>query len=69
MVDHQKTADELMAEVEALRSHVAELRRSRVDGENLKERLRLFSTAAENMQLGLTITDMSGTILYTNPAE
>jgi len=69
MVDHQKTADELTAEIEDLRNHVAELRRSQVDGQNLRERLRLFSTAAENMQLGLTITDMSGTILYTNPAE
>jgi len=69
MTDHQKTADELTLEVEALRNHVAELRRSHVDGENVRERLRLFATAAENMQIGLTITDMTGTILYTNPAE
>ncbi len=69
MVDHQKTTDELTAEVEALRNHLGEVRRSQVETENVRERLRLFATAAENMQLGLTITDTSGTILYTNPAE
>jgi PAS domain S-box-containing protein len=69
MTDHQKTADELASELEALRNHAAELRRSHVEDENVRERLRLFATAAENMQIGLTITDMSGTILYTNPAE
>lgn len=34
-----------------------------------EERLRQLKIAVEAMQLGVTITDMRGTILYTNPAE
>jgi diguanylate cyclase (GGDEF)-like protein/PAS domain S-box-containing protein len=31
--------------------------------------VRMLAKAVENMQLGVTITDMSGRIVYTNPAE
>jgi PAS domain-containing protein len=33
------------------------------------ESLRLFKKALETMQLGVTVTDLKGNILYTNPAE
>jgi diguanylate cyclase (GGDEF)-like protein/PAS domain S-box-containing protein len=33
------------------------------------DRLRRFEKAFETMQLGVTITDTAGTILYTNPAD
>jgi diguanylate cyclase (GGDEF)-like protein/PAS domain S-box-containing protein len=35
----------------------------------LEETLRWLEKAVETMQLGVTITDTSGTIVYTNPAE
>jgi two-component system cell cycle sensor histidine kinase/response regulator CckA len=34
-----------------------------------EEALRLFEKAIDNLQLGLTITDSHGKIIYTNPAE
>jgi len=34
-----------------------------------EEALRLFEKAIETLQLGLTITDSQGRIIYTNPAE
>lgn len=34
-----------------------------------EDRLRQLSQAVETMQLGVTITDLKGKILYTNPAE
>jgi len=34
-----------------------------------QETLRSFKKAFETMQLGVTITDVKGKILYTNPAE
>jgi len=35
----------------------------------MEEKLRLFEKVVETMQLGITITDERGKILYTNPAD
>lgn len=37
--------------------------------QDTEERFRQLKIAVEAMQLGVTITDLRGTILYTNPAE
>jgi two-component system NtrC family sensor kinase len=69
MSDRTSEASALESELQALRLELAEMQLDHRQAEQARERLRLFATAAENMQLGLTITDMNGTILYTNPAE
>ncbi|KPJ86769.1 MAG: hypothetical protein AMS18_15245 [Gemmatimonas sp. SG8_17] len=60
---------QLTAELQSLRQQLAESERDLADYAQLKERLERFETAAANMQVGLTITDETGKILYTNPAE
>jgi PAS domain S-box-containing protein len=63
------TIEQLKVELQALRQQLTILERAQVEQLQVKERLRRFETAAENMQIGLTITDNGGKILYTNPAE
>lgn len=60
---------QLSVELESLHQRLAESETARADYVQLKERLERFETAAANMQVGLTITDKTGKILYTNPAE
>lgn len=59
MKDEGKTKEQLIKELEA----------SRHEREHLEEQLRALKRAVEGMQLGVTITDTEGKILYTNPAE
>ncbi len=40
-----------------------------LDRKQTDEKLRQLGSAVETMQLGLTITDLDGKILYANPAE
>ena len=56
------TKDQLRAELEELRTALAEVKTS-------ENTLRSFKKAIENMQLGVTITDNHGIIQYTNDAE
>ena len=58
---------------QALESHIAELEvrlghasRHRAEAE---ARLRRFEKALDTMQLGVTITDVGGRIVYTNPSD
>jgi diguanylate cyclase (GGDEF)-like protein/PAS domain S-box-containing protein len=44
-------------------------RSERAERRSLENRLRMLQTAVENMQLGVTVTDADGRIIYTNPAE
>ena len=60
---------QLTDERNSLRQRLSDLETALADADAARERLHRFETAAENMQVGLTITDPSGTILYTNPAE
>jgi PAS domain S-box-containing protein len=45
------------------------LRQDYVSQQQLHERLRLLQEAVETMEIGLTITDVSGRILYVNQAD
>ena len=60
---------QLTDELNSLRQQLSEVETALADADGARERLHRFETAAANMQVGLTITDPSGTILYTNPAE
>ena len=57
-----KTKDQLLQELESMKSSLAEVKTS-------EKTLHSFKKAIENMQLGVTITDTDGVILYTNEAE
>ncbi|UCG86049.1 MAG: PAS domain S-box protein, partial [Gemmatimonadota bacterium] len=59
----------LTEELESLRQQLADAERDRANYRWLEERLERFETAVEHMQVGLTITNKAGKILYTNPAE
>ena len=39
------------------------------DSQSLLQRLRQLEKAVETMQIGVTITDTSGRIVYINPAD
>ncbi len=54
-----KTKEELLNELESLRSK----------HKRTEERLRSFEKAVETMQLGVTITNIKGKILYSNSAD
>lgn len=68
MSDRSESEQRLIEENDRLRARVAELQRAHISPETL-ERLREFETVVEIMQLGVTITDLNGTILYCNPAD
>jgi PAS domain S-box-containing protein len=59
MDDREKTSEELVEELKHVRDERAHARK----------RIRALEMAVQNMQLGVTITDAEGHILYTNPAE
>lgn len=52
----------LKMETDKIKAHEVELKQ-------MTESLRYFKKAVENMQMGVTITDVKGDILYANPAE
>jgi len=60
---------QLTEELDLVRQQLSDLETAFTNASEARERLHRFETAATNMQVGLTITDSSGTILYTNPAE
>jgi PAS domain S-box-containing protein len=60
---------QLGVELESLRQQLAKSAPDRAEFKRLEERLQRFEIAVENMQVGLTITDTEGKIVYTNPAD
>ncbi len=69
MSDRAKTRENILEEREAMRRRVAELDKEGASATQAEEALLRFQKAVETMQIGVTITDADGTILYTNPAE
>lgn len=45
------------------------LKKSEVEYRLLSQELQLYSKALETMQLGVTLTDLEGKIIYSNPAD
>lgn len=66
--DHDRP-DALVSEFAALRQRVSELEGGATAVTLAEEALLRFEKAIETMQIGVTITDVNGTILYTNPAD
>jgi diguanylate cyclase (GGDEF)-like protein/PAS domain S-box-containing protein len=62
MSEKNKTKAQLIDELGKIRKRVRKL-------EDLADKLNSFEKAIETMQIGVTITDLKGKIIYTNPAE
>lgn len=69
MNDDAKTKEQLLAEVQELRSEVNRYKALEIEHKEREDRLLQLEKAVETMPLGLTITDLEGKILYTNPTE
>lgn len=69
MSDEHKTREQLIYEADELRARLKEIETSYVDYKKATERIRLFEKTLATMQIGVTITDLEGNIIYINPAE
>ncbi len=64
-----KASQSMTGELEQLRKRMATLESRHGLFSQTKEELRLLKTSIETISTGITIADIDGKILYTNPAE
>lgn len=69
MNDNDKTREQLITELSELRKTLQETEALYIENRQVMERLCLFENVVETMQIGVTITDLEGNILYVNPAD
>ncbi len=69
MKERDRTSERLLAELPELRQRITELEALRNKHKRSEEAFRSLKKAVETMQLGVTITDAKGKIIYTNSAE
>ena len=69
MSNINKTKEQLINELEENRKLIGEIETSYLQYKTAIEKLLSFEKALETMQLGVTITDPEGKILYINPAD
>jgi len=67
--DEEKSKDQLVSELIDLRKWVKKLQYLYDEYEQALKTLRSFEKALETMQIGVTITDLKGKIMYINPAD
>ncbi|MCK5504624.1 MAG: PAS domain S-box protein [Thermodesulfovibrionia bacterium] len=69
MKDTDKTKEQLINELDEIRRRVNEAEKLCSKYKKAVETLLSFEKALETMQIGVTICDLEGKILYTNPAD
>ncbi len=69
MKNIDKTKEQLISELEENNKLFGEIEASYLQYKSAIEKLLSFEKALETMQLGVTITDLDGKILYINPAD
>ncbi len=69
MTDQDPDMKKLSRELDQMAARLKECQAKEIQCLEMEEELRALRQAAENMQLGLTITDVEGKIVYVNPAE
>ncbi len=69
MRDEDKTKEQLILELAELRTRMQGIESAWTEFEGSVEKLISFEKTIETMQVGVTISDLEGNILYTNPAE
>jgi len=67
--DEEKSKEQLVSELKELRTWAKKLQYLYDEYEQALKTLRSFEKALETMQIGVTITDLKGKILYINPAD
>ena len=67
--DEEKSKEQLVSELVELRKWAKKLQHLYDEYEQALKTLRSFEKALETMQIGVTITDLKGKILYINPAD
>jgi PAS domain S-box-containing protein len=68
-MDDRKTKEQLAKEINALRIRLAESEVTESEYRQLRLKLSALEQVVDNLPLGVTITNLKGRILYTNPAE
>lgn len=69
MKDKNKTKQQLINELAESRKRISDIETTYQQYASFIEKLLSFEKALETMQLGVTITDLKGKILYINPAD
>jgi PAS domain S-box-containing protein len=69
MKDENKSKEQLVDELLEIRKRLQDVETSFAQYRRDAEILRSFEKALETMQIGVTITDLDGKIIYTNPAD
>lgn len=67
--DEEKSKEQLVSELVELRNWAKKLQYLYDEYELALKTLRSFEKALETMQIGVTITDLEGNIMYINPAD
>jgi PAS domain S-box-containing protein len=69
MEDRSKSSEQLINELHALRIRLAECEVMELELKRTMEKLAALEQMVNNLPMGVTISDLEGRILYTNPAE
>ncbi len=69
MKDKDKSREQLIHELSEYREKCRKLETPCLNYKESTDSMESFKKALETMQLGVTISDLNGMILYTNPAE
>ena len=69
MEDQSKSKGQLISELHALRIRMAEGEVMELDLKRTREKLSALEQMVNSLPMGVTISDLEGKILYTNPAE
>lgn len=69
MKDEDKTKEQLIEELNEIRTRVNKIEAAYTEFDRAIAKLISFEKALETMQIGVTITDLEGNILYVNAAD
>jgi len=69
MDDRDKTREQLLKELSTLKVRMAESEVQEAEQRRGHEKLRAMEQIVDSMRVGVTLSDIEGRILYTNPAE
>jgi PAS domain S-box-containing protein len=68
-MEDKRTKDQMAKELHALRIRLTESEVAQSELRHLRLKLSALEQVVDNLPLGVTITNLKGRILYTNPAE